>query len=93
MATSPFWPESGGHRHLRNCGDTRNGFAAEPQGSDGVQLVLGLQLAGGMVLEGQLHLGWWNTLAIVGDPNPLYATTLNFDDNLRSLGVLGIVTT
>ena len=60
-----------GAAHHVDAGDGGNGgqcLPPEPQGADGLQVILRAQLAGGVAEEGGLHLGGRDAAAVIGDP-------------------------
>ena len=59
---------AGHHLHPGDGGDGRQGLPPKAQGADGLQVVLGAQLAGGVAEKGGLQLGSRNAAAVVGHP-------------------------
>ena len=53
----------------RHSGDRRQGFAAETQRADGLQIVLGADFAGGVAQKGHLGVLGRDAAAVVSDPD------------------------
>ena len=65
----------------RDAGDSGNrgqGLPPEAQGADGLQVVFGFQLAGGVAQEGGGQLVGGDALSVVGDPEKGHAAMGNF---------------
>ena len=68
-------------RVSRSTRDTRRdggqGLPPEPQGADGLQIVLGADFTGGVAQKCGLRLPGSDAAAVVGDPNERHAAVLN----------------
>ena len=81
---------AGGHHQVGYRGNAGQGLATKSQCRYGVQLVLGLELAGGVALESQLQFVRRDACPVVGDPDVLDASTLYLHGQLGSAGVQGV---
>ena len=82
---------AGEQLHPGHGGDGSQSFAPEAQGADGLQVVLGAQLAGGVAEEGGGGLVGGNAAAVVGDPDQGHAPVLDLHRQLVRSGVDGVL--
>ena len=78
---------AGGDGGAGDGGDAGKGLAPETQGADVVQVLLGNQLAGGVPLEGQGHLGGRNASAVVNYQDLVDAAGLDLHSDVAGGGV------
>ena len=83
---APFQLQGDAHALLRRAGeqvypghrrDGGQGLPPETQGTDGLQIVLGADFAGGVAQKRGLRLPGGDAAAVVGDPNERHAAVLN----------------
>ncbi len=77
--------------HPGDRGDGGQGLPPEAQGADGLQVVLGADLAGGVAEEGGLHVGGVDAAAVVGDPDVGHASPLDLHREGMGPGVDGVL--
>ena len=82
---------AGEQLHPGHGGDGRQGLPPEAQGADGLQVVLGAQLAGGVAEEGGGGLVIGDAAAVVGDPDQAHAAVLDLHRQGVRPGVDGVL--
>ncbi len=76
---------------LRNRPDAGQRFSAKTHRADAKEIVIALQFAGGMGCEGQREFADGDSRAVVDDADKGAAAIFNFDGDMRSAGVEGIL--
>ena len=82
-----FFDCAGFEREAGDAGDGGKGFAAEPEGGDGEQVVGGAEFGGGVAFEGEEGVVLDHAVAIVGDADELAAAGFDFDADAGGAGV------
>ncbi len=82
---------AGEQLHPGDGGDGGQRFPPEPQGADGLQVVLGAQLAGGVPEKGDGGLVRVDAATVVGDPDQGHTPVLDLHRQLIRPGVDGVL--
>ena len=79
VGTACALSRAGQHIHLGNRRNRRQGFAAEAEGADTGEIILGAHLAGCVAQKGNRHLVKWDAAAVIGNSHIGDAAVLYLD--------------